>query len=75
MVVLGIKHYCTKDGKSKIKAFLGDDSPDGGFEPCGSATVRDVSDFADAVFPMGCDISIRQYNGEYYPVIQSIYKI
>lgn len=75
MVITGIKKYKTKDGKEKIKAFLADVSPDGGYEPCGTAGIRNVSDFPDGKFPMGCDVSIRQYNGVYYPVILSIYKI
>lgn len=75
MVIIGIKKYCSKDGKSKIKAFLADVSPDGGYEPCGTAGVRSVSDLPDGKFPLGCDVSIRQYNGVYYPVITSIYKI
>jgi hypothetical protein len=75
MVIIGIKKYKTKDGKEKIKAFLADVSSDGGFEPCGTAAVRSVSDLPDGKFPMGCDVSIRQYNGVYYPVILSIYKI
>lgn len=75
MVIIGIKKYKTKDGMEKIKAFLADVSRDGGFEPCGTAGVRSVSDLPDGKFPMGCDVSIRQYNGVYYPVILSIYKI
>ena len=75
MVITGIKKYKTKDGKEKIKAFLADVSPDGGYEPCGTAGVRSVSDLPDSMFPMGCDVSIRQYNGVYYPVILAIYKI
>lgn len=75
MVIVGIKKYCSKDGKPKIKAYLADDSPDGGLEPCGTAGIRNVSDLLDCKFPLGCDVSIRQYNGVYYPVISSIYKI
>lgn len=75
MVIIGIKKYKTKDGKEKIKAFLADVSADGGYLPCGSAGLRSVSDLPDSKFPMGCDVSIRQYNGVYYPVILSIYKI
>lgn len=75
MVITGIKKYKTKDGKEKIKAFLADVSPDGGYEPCGTAGVRSVADLPDSKFPMGCDVSIRQYNGVYYPVILAIYKI
>lgn len=75
MVIIGIKKYKTQDGNEKIKAFLADESPDGGFEPCGSAGLRSCLDLPDSNFPMGCDISIRQYNGVYYPVILSIYKI
>lgn len=75
MVITGIKKYKSKDGKEKIKVFLSDVSPDGGYEPCGTAGLRSVSDLPDCKFPMGCDISIRQYNGVYYPVILSIYKI
>lgn len=75
MVILGIKKYCSKDGKEKIKAFLADYSSDGGFEPCGAAGIRNSADLPDSKFPMGCDVSIRQYNGAYYPVITSIYKI
>lgn len=75
MVITGIKKYKTKDGKEKIKAFLADVSPDGGYEPCGTAGIRCVSDLPDSKFPLGCDVSIRQYNGIYYPVILSIYKI
>ncbi len=75
MVILGIKKYKTKDGKEKIKAFLADVSPDGGYEPRGSAGIRSVSDLPDSKFPMGCEVTVRQYNGVYYPVITSIYKI
>lgn len=75
MVIIGIKKYKAKDGNEKIKAYLADVSPDGGYEPCGSAFIRSVSDLPDIKFPMGCDITIRQYNGVYYPVILSIYKI
>lgn len=75
MVIIGIKKYTTKDGKEKIKAFLADNSSDGGFEPCGTAVIRSVSDLPDSKFPIGCDVTIRQYNGVYYPVILSIYKI
>lgn len=75
MFITGIKKYKTKDGKEKIMAFLADVSPDGGFEPCGTAGIRSFSDLPDSKFPMGCDVSIRQYNGAYYPVITSIYKI
>lgn len=75
MVITGIKKYKTKDGKEKIKAFLADVSPDGGYEPCGTAGVRSVSDLPDSKFPMGCDVSIRQYNGVCYPVILAIYKL
>lgn len=75
MVITGIKKYTTKDGKEKIKAFLADVSPDGGYEPCGTAGIRNVSDLLDGKYPLGCDVSIRQYNGAYYPVITSIYKI
>lgn len=75
MVIIGINKYKTKDDKEKIKAFLADVSPDGGFEPCGTAGIRNLSDLPDGKFPMGCDVTIRQYNGAYYPVITSIYKI
>lgn len=75
MVILGIKKYKTKDGMEKIKAFLADVSPHGGYEPCGTAAIRSVSDLPDDKFPLGCDVSIRQYNGVCYPVILSIYKI
>lgn len=75
MVIIGIKKYKTKDGNEKIRAFLGDVSPDGGFEPCGTASVRSLSDLPDDQYPMGCDVTIRQYNGVYYPVILSIYKL
>ena len=75
MVITGIKKYKTKDGKEKIKAFLADVSPDGGYEPCGTAGIRSVSDLPDSNFPMGCDVTLRQYNGVYYPVILTIYKI
>lgn len=75
MVIIGIKKYKTKDGKEKIKAFLADVSPDGGYEPCGTAVVSSVSDLPDSNFPMGCDVTIRQYNGVYYPVILAIYNI
>ena len=75
MVILGIKKYKTKDGKEKIKAFLANVSLDGGYEPCGTASIRSVSDLPDSKYPMGCEITIRQYNGVYYPVITSIYKI
>ena len=75
MVIIGIKKYKSKDGKEKIKAFLADVSPDGGYEPCGTAGVRNASDLPDSKYPMGCDVSIRQYNGAYYPVITSIYKL
>ena len=75
MVIIGIKKYKTKDGKEKINAFLADVSPDGGFVPCGTAGIRNLSDLPDGDFPFGCDITIRQYNGAYYPVITSIYKI
>ena len=37
MVITGIKKYKTKDGTEKIKAFLANVSPDGGYEPCGNA--------------------------------------
>lgn len=74
MVIIGIKKYTTKDGKERIKAFIADVSPDGGYEPCGTAGISSVSDLPDSKFPMGCDVSIRQYNGVYYPVILSIYK-
>lgn len=75
MVIIGIKKYKTNEGKEKIKAFLADVSPDGGFEPCGTAGIRSISDLPDSKFPIGCDVTIRQYNGSYYPVITSIYKI
>lgn len=75
MVITGIKKYTTKDGKEKIKAFLADVSPDGGYAPCGTAGIRSVSDLPDVKFPLGCDVTIRQYNGLYYPVILSIYKL
>lgn len=75
MFITGIKKYKTKDGKEKIKAFLADVSPDGGYEPCGTASIRSVNDVPDGKFPCGCDVTIRQYNGVYYPVILSIYKI
>lgn len=75
MVIIGIKKYTNKDGKERIKAYLADVSPDGGLEPCGTACIRSVSDLPDGKFPFGCDFSIRQYNGVYYPVILSIYKI
>lgn len=75
MVIIGIKNYKTKDGNEKIKAFLADVSPDGGYEPCGTARIRSVSDLPDSKYPMGCEVTIRQYNGSYYPVITSIYKI
>lgn len=75
MVITGIKRYKTKDGKEKIKAFLSDVSFDGGYEPCGTATIRSASDLPNGKFPMGCDVSIRQYNGVYYPVILSIYEL
>lgn len=75
MVITGIKKYKTKDGKEKIIAFLADVSPDGGYQPCGTAGIRNVSDLVDGKYPMGCDISIRQYNGACYPVITSIYTI
>lgn len=75
MVIIGIKRYKTKDGNEKIKAFLADVSPDGGYQPCGSAGVRSLSDLPDSKFPLGCDVSIRQYNGVYYPVILSIYNL
>lgn len=75
MVIIGIKKYKTKDGKEKIKAFLADVSPDGGYEPCGTACIRSVSDLPDSTYPMGCEVTIRQYNGAYYPVITSIYNI
>lgn len=75
MVITGIKKYKTKDGNEKIKAFLADVSPDGGLEPCGTAGIRNLSDLPDGKFPIGCDVTIRQYNGVYYPVITSIYKI
>lgn len=75
MVIIGIKKYKTKNGKEKIKAYLADVSPDGGFEPCGTAGVLSVSDLPDSKYPLGCDITIRQYNGVCYPVILSIYKL
>lgn len=75
MVIIGIKKYKTKDGNEKIKAFLADVSPDGGFEPRGTAGIRNLSDLPEGKFPFGCDITVRQYNGVYYPVISSIYKI
>lgn len=75
MVILGIKKYKTKDGNERVKAFLADEVCDGGYEPCGTACIRSVSDLPDGKFPMGCDFTIRQYNGVYYPVILSIYKI
>lgn len=75
MYIIGIKKYCSKNGKAKIKAFLADNALDGGYEPCGSACIRNASDLPDSKFPMGCEVSIRQYNGVYYPVITSIYKI
>lgn len=75
MFIIGIKKYKTKDGNEKIKAFIADVSHDGGYEPCGTAVIRSVSDLPDSKFPMGCDVTIRQYNGLYYPVITSIYKI
>lgn len=75
MNIIGIKKYKTKDGKEKIKAYLAEKSPDGGYEPCGTAGIRSFADLPDGKFPMGCDVSIRQYNGVYYPVILSIYKI
>ena len=75
MVITGIKKYTTKDGKEKIKAYLSDVSSDGGFVPCGTAGIRNMSDLPDGKFPMGCDVTLRQYNGAYYPVITSIYKI
>lgn len=75
MVIIGINKYKTKDNKEKIKAFLADVSPYGGYEPCGTAGIRNMSDLPDSKFPMGCDVTIRQYNGAYYPVITSIYKI
>jgi hypothetical protein len=75
MFITGIKKYKTKDGKEKIKAFLSDVSPDGGYEPCGTARICSVSDLPDSKYPMGCDVTLRQYNGVYYPVILSIYKI
>lgn len=75
MVITGIKKYKSKDGNEKIKAFLADVSPDGGFEPCGTARIFNMSDLPDGKFPMGCDVTIRQYNGAYYPVITSIYNI
>ena len=75
MVITGIKKYTTKDGNEKIKAFLADVSPDGGYEPCGTAGIRSITDLPDGKFPFGCDVSIRQYNGVYYPVILSIYKL
>ena len=75
MVITGIKKYTTKGGKEKIKAFLSEVSPDGGYEPCGTAAIRSASDLPDGNFPFGCDVTIRQYNGVYYPVILSIYKI
>lgn len=75
MYIIGVKKYKTKDDKEKINAFLAELSPDGGYEPCGTASIRKMSDLPDSKFPLGCDISIRQYNGAYYPVILSIYKI
>lgn len=75
MVITGIKKYKTKDNKEKIKAFLADVSPDGGYQPCGTAGIRSMSDLPDGKFPIGCDVTIRQYNGVYYPVILSIYKL
>lgn len=75
MIIIGIKKYKTKDGKEKIKAYLADVSSDGGFAPCGTAGICNMSDLPDSNFPIGCDVTIRQYNGVYYPVITSIYKI
>lgn len=75
MYIIGVKKFKTKDNKEKINAFLAEKSPDGGYEPCGTAYISKLSDLPDGKFPMGCDISIRQYNGAYYPVILSIYKI
>ena len=50
MNIIGIKKYKTKDGKEKIKAYLADISPDGGYEPCGTAGIRSVSDLPDGKF-------------------------
>ncbi len=75
MIISGIKKYKGKDGKEKIRAFLSDVSPDGGYQPCGTASIRSLSDLPDSNFPMGCDITIRKYNEVYYPVILAIYKI
>lgn len=75
MYVTGIKKYLSKDGKKRIKVFLGEESPDGGIEPIGVGTVLDTLPIPDGSYPKGCEISIRQYNGSFYPVILSIYNL